>query len=295
MFSVFFMSFAWVSFTEEIAEHRRAREALAAESTRNRGFVFMGKRVAGLVHNIGTSVVTLAATNRQLSPRVDTDGAKLLSDQREIVSNLGDSVAQLMSLVRNDERARTEEVDVNRLVHQLVDHYAIRGIEVQLDLDRSLPRASARLVQLMQTIEYLIQNSVEAFPAGGVGDAPQRVRVATRRDRSGVRVVVSDNGCGIEGLERASNEDCFAHFQFGKTTKAGGTGVGMQCVLSTVQESGWDINIESAAPGGTTVTLTVPAVVSLLETAEDAGASGSGVSGSGASIEPIREAGSGSR
>ena len=142
----------------------------------------------------------------------------------------------------------------------------------------------------MQTIKNLVQNSVEAFPTGAGDDEPHRVRVATRRDRDGVRVVVSDNGCGIEGLERASNEDCFAHFQFGK---AGGTGVGMQYVLSTAQEDGWDIAIESAVSGGTTVTLTVPAAVNLLETT--ATPTPAGEADTGASIDPIRETGSGSR
>ena len=291
VFSVFFMGFAWVSFTEEITEHRRAREALAAESNRNQGFVFMGKRVAGLVHNIGTSVVTLAAINRQLSAMVEEDGAKLLTDQREIVSNLGGSVGQLMSLVRNDDRARTELVDVNRLVHQLVDHYAIRGIDVQLDLDHALPRTSARLVQLMQTIENLLQNSVEAFSGADTSDEQKVVRVATRRVRDAIRVVVSDNGCGIEGLEKAANEECYEHFQFGKTTKAGGNSVGMQYVLSTAQEAGWDITIESAVPGGTKVVLTVPAAVALVE----APAADSSGGATGASDEPIREAGTGSR
>ena len=72
-------------------------------------------------------------------------------------------------------------------------------------------------------------------------------------------MLVTDQGTGIPGLTECHDGGCYQYFEFGKSVKERGTGIGMLFVIGTALDEGWGLSIRSAVDGGTTVRLSIPA------------------------------------
>lgn len=95
-------------------------------------------------------------------------------------------------------------------------------------------------------VSNLVQNAVAA--AGPAG----RVRVALERDASGIRLLVSDDGPGIP-------EEFRAHlFEAGRTSRAGGTGLGLVISQLLARQIGAVVVLKATGPGGTTFGVMLP-------------------------------------
>jgi two-component system NtrC family sensor kinase len=108
-------------------------------------------------------------------------------------------------------------------------------------------RASAR--HLQQVFLNLLTNACQAIGPEGT------IRVQTSRTHDGVRVRVSDDGCGMapEVLERVFDP-------FFTTKGVGeGTGLGLAICYQIVRSHGGEIAIESAPGEGTRVDVRLPA------------------------------------
>lgn len=81
--------------------------------------------------------------------------------------------------------------------------------------------------------------------------APQ-VRLEARREGDRARILVEDNGCG---MDRMQLERLFVPFA-GSFEE--GTGLGMSLVYKLTQEMGWQLEVQSHPGKGTTVQLTLP-------------------------------------
>jgi signal transduction histidine kinase len=101
----------------------------------------------------------------------------------------------------------------------------------------------ANEAQIKQIFWNLLQNGLHAMPDGG--EIKLELRDATVKH---VKVVVSDNGCG---MSRENLERIFEPFQSG----ARGTGLGLSIVHKIVTDLGGRINVESALGKGTKITL----------------------------------------
>jgi signal transduction histidine kinase len=265
IFAAFFLAFVWLSFSAEIKAHIAAKGALAQEIERNQAFVYLGKNLASVVHNLGTTVVSLGANDTQLRGEASAGHQEIAHQQTELISRLHGAVGELMALLRPTAAPAHRRVDLNQQIEQLAEHYRVRDTQVELDLDEQLPLVTARPIQLLQLLENVIDNAVEAVRQASAADhgaSPSRrfVRVSTRGNAHAhtVSAVVTDQGTGIRGLDECHNSECAAYFEFGKTTKSDGTGLGVPYVLRTAAAEGWDVHIRSASPGGTTVTMTIP-------------------------------------
>src|SRR5205085_53975 len=108
----------------------------------------------------------------------------------------------------------------------------------------------------------LLINARDAMPEGG------RIDVSITRPRKGAKalsIAVHDRGAGIppEIVEKVT-EPFFTTKPAGK-----GTGLGLSMVAGFVQQSDGNLHISSEAGQGTTITLTLPAVIASAPTAAD--------------------------
>jgi signal transduction histidine kinase len=99
--------------------------------------------------------------------------------------------------------------------------------------------------KLKQVLVNLLQNALEVTPEGGT----VRVRVAS--DPRGARVVIEDEGPGIDARIAARL------FEAGVTTKPRGSGLGLVVARGLARQHGGDITLESPPGGGAVAVLSL--------------------------------------
>ena len=109
--------------------------------------------------------------------------------------------------------------DVDTFLREAIEHVSVAAERAPVEIDVS-PRglhAVADPARLRQVVINLVDNAIRHSPAGG------RVWLQARREGSGLRLEVADDGPGIAAGER---ERVFQRFTRGATSD-GGTGLGL--------------------------------------------------------------------
>ncbi len=117
---------------------------------------------------------------------------------------------------------------------------------MRTDFDSGVGTISADPEQLWQACLNLLQNGLEATPAGG------SLAFSTRGEGGEALLCVTDTG---NGMTEAKQEQLFVPFF---TTKKGGTGLGLPLTLRILNEQGARIECASVLGQGTTFTIHFP-------------------------------------
>jgi C4-dicarboxylate-specific signal transduction histidine kinase len=128
-----------------------------------------------------------------------------------------------------------------------------KGVSLNVELARDLPRVSGDGVQLQQVLLNLVMNACESM----IGEAPEhrQLWVATGHRPDGrAEVLVIDHGCGIPagGLERV--------FEPFFTTRKEGIGLGLALCRQIVCAQGGSLWAQHNAGRGSRFCFTVPSV-----------------------------------
>lgn len=135
---------------------------------------------------------------------------------------------------------------VRRTVELLRPELEDRGINVRVQLSRTLPEAPLDPAQMQQVLVNLVKNAMQAMTRGGT------LTLQTGSDPEGVWVLVSDTGSGIppERLQRI--------FEPFFTTKKKGSGLGLMIVQRIVRAHRGRIEVESHVGRGTAFRVWLP-------------------------------------
>lgn len=180
----------------------------------------------------------------------DTAPRTLLRQVRREVARLTQMLDEFRSLTV-PQRPAVENSDLRKIVEealaiQLVV-YQTAGVAVRFDFADLLPAVDLDPAKMKQAILNLCKNALDAMPQGG----DLTVRCYPR----GTMVVleIADSGIGMPaGL------DAFALF---KTTKAGGSGLGLPIVEQIVLDHNGTIDYTSEPGQGTTFRIVLPAAI----------------------------------
>ena len=123
-----------------------------------------------------------------------------------------------------------------------------KGVELQLEIEKDLPRVTIDRVQIMQVLLNLMRNAFEAMETSPV----RRVTVAASRVGETVEIAVSDTGPGLPA------EIAARLFQPFVTTKEAGMGVGLSICRTLVESQGGRLWYRQAPQGGAEFRFTVP-------------------------------------
>lgn len=180
------------------------------------------------------------------------DGFEIIEDNQEGVRRLRDLTRELSSFSRG-ERDKTDDVDVNNVVRDALKVTAPRWkSKVTLNTDYTdLPLITAHRARLSQVFANLIINAVQAIERSG---REGRLELSTARCNGEIKVIIADNGCGIEpdNLERI-----FDPFFRSKSSQEG-TGLGLPISADIVAKHGGHIEAHSRPGEGTRFEVTLP-------------------------------------
>ncbi|MBE3582443.1 MAG: HAMP domain-containing protein, partial [Thermoanaerobacteraceae bacterium] len=243
----------------QLAEKARMEEAIR----RAEKMAAVGQLAASVAHEINNPLATLAAYAEDLADRGREEGwnyliqSGILEQYLEVVRSQVERCKLITRRLLDFARpslGETGPADVLAVVKETIAlvHYAFHKKGVALNWEASFispfPMAKIDSSELQQVIFNLLQNSLDATPAGG------RVIIDLFQEAGKIVIRISDTGTGIpaEYLSRAT-EPFF-------TTKPPdqGTGLGLTICHHIVTKAGGSLTISSKTGRGTTVSVFLP-------------------------------------
>ena len=230
----------------------------------------LGQMASGIAHDINNAISPVSLYTESLlerEPNLSERARGYLTTIQRAIEDVARTVARMREFYREREAQLTlERVDLNRAVRQVVeltrprwsDLPQQRGVMVDLktELEDSLPDIMGAEHEIRDALTNLIFNAVDAMPTGGT------LTVRTRRlagGDAGDRVLIDVGDTGI-GMDEDTRRRCLEPFFTTKGER--GTGLGLAMVYGMIQRHSAELEIESTAGKGTTVSLNFPAYTS---------------------------------
>jgi PAS domain S-box-containing protein len=227
----------------------------------------VGRLAAGLAHDFNNLLTVLFGAVETLSEEeLPTEAARQAAREIRTTAEVArDSIAELLSLSRR-RLTRRQVLDPNAVIEEsagMLRRLMRRNVRLTLRLDREVGCVEADPFQLHQLLLNLAANSRDAMPQGGELEVSTSVCPVTPAAPAlglapGDYVLLSVRDTGV-GMDAATRQHLFEPF-FTTKAEGQGTGLGLVSVRSTVEESGGEIEVESAPGQGTTVRVYLPRV-----------------------------------
>ena len=188
-----------------------------------------------LAHEVKTPLNALAIHLELLRNKTTSDDDAEAQSQRSIAA-LDSSIRQVDKLVRDftDYSApvtmERKPIDVAEVLGTSLEAVgsacAIKKIRLTKELVPAPWQIQGDATRLRQTFDNLLRNAMEAQPDGG------EIHVTANKNGNELVVDISDSGPGVPPERRAEM------FEFGKTTKVGGSGIGLPLSQLIVESHG---------------------------------------------------------
>lgn len=215
----------------------------------------VGQLAAGIAHEINNPL-TVVLANAQLLERSlpkDSDDAEAV----DLISRAGTRALQVVRNLLNFARKEQSEVkptDINESLQAALDmlrhEFMQRSVEYTFEPAANLSLIMASPENLSGVWINILINALDA-----TAGRPGKVKIATQQTGKEIRVVINDNGHGIEADRLKRIFDPFY------TTKdvGKGTGLGLSICHRVIKQHGGNILVDSQLDVGTTFTIILPA------------------------------------
>ncbi len=208
----------------------------------------VGRIALHIAHEIRNPLVTVGGYARralQLS-RDAGKNAEMIRGAAQVILKESERLEKVLSNVMDFTRPSPyiqQFNNINEIITDTIDLlrnlFQERRIGITMNLKKDVPLIKSDFNQMKQVMLNLVQNAIDATPAGGV------VEISTDADAGYVRISVGDNGVGIreDYLDRV--------FEPFYTTKITGVGLGLAIVRKVISDHGGEITVKNRPGGGT--------------------------------------------
>ncbi|MBL8629573.1 MAG: PAS domain S-box protein [Rhodospirillaceae bacterium] len=225
----------------------------------------LGQLSGGVAHEINNLLQPVIALSDLGADVLERDPGKA-KQYFEVIGNSGRKAREVVRQVLTFARRDTPQLLSHDVLPLVIDaiNLAAKGlppnIVVETHLDLEDAKATLSATQISQVILNLMRNASDAMNGRGriVVDlrrcAAEDVPAGMDRARPWIRLIVKDEGCGIDAQALARVfEPFFTTKPVGK-----GTGLGLSVVYSIVNTWGGTIKIDSEVDQGTTAVIYIP-------------------------------------
>ena len=241
-------------------EHAARVEAQASERANRAKDVFL----AMLSHEMRTplnAILGWASILRrpECKPEEMREGIEVIERNAQAQTRLIEDVLDISRIVSGKMRLDITPCDFRTIVFAAVNTVRrtadAKGIAIEVEID---PDAAKSVVycdgdRIQQVIWNLLSNAVK-FCA-----RDDSIKIAVKPEKSGLQIVVSDNGPGISKPMLPYIFERFRQGDSGTTRRAGGLGLGLSIVKHLVELHGGSVEVESPGEGkGSTFTVSLP-------------------------------------
>ena len=213
-------------------------KALEAQMELRSRLSSLGEISAGIAHELRNPMAVIAGYTQLLSKKADPSLKPTVDAITTEINVMNRIISDFLSFAKPAELA-ISDVDLKKITENCIATLAIGRNDIRIHLDiEQLPVIKGDEVLLRQAVTNLIQNAVEAMPAGG----DLTIKYATSNL---LEVMVSDTGPGIP--EDMADKIFLPFF----TTKNRGTGLGLSLVQKIIVSHGGSISVDSSKIGAT--------------------------------------------
>jgi two-component system cell cycle sensor histidine kinase/response regulator CckA len=255
--------------TDQIREQLKRQAKLESELQDAARLESLGVLAGGIAHDFNNllTIIMVNVSFAMLDEKVMGTAGEFLKDIKEGANRARALTQQLITFAKGGGPQRSI-IYLPDIVRDTTE-FTLSGSNVrhEFDLPADLWNASVDKDQIVQVIQNLVLNAMQAMPNGGI------VRILLRNETVGtgfkaslspglyIRLTVSDSGTGISAdiLPRL--------FEPYFSTKNNGSGLGLATVYSIVKKHLGYIEAASAPGQGTTFTVWLPATDSPLTAA----------------------------
>jgi two-component system NtrC family sensor kinase len=250
---------------KRVADRTEALEKAQYQLIKSEKLASLGKLAAVVANEINNPLagiltyikLLLKITGKEPFPVSRAEEMKnYLSVMDTEMNRVTNIVKDLLTFARRS-KPRIEKVNVNSIVEQslslLENKIKLQNVDLQTQLDETLPLVPCDFSQIQQVLMNLIINGTEAMSNGGA----LNIKTNHKPDNEFVEIEVADTGAGIPDEHLSKIFDPFF-----STKEAGkGVGLGLSIVYGIVNEHKGSIDVKSAKGKGTTFTIKLPTVV----------------------------------
>jgi len=213
-------------------------KALEAQMELRSRLSSLGEISAGIAHEMRNPMAVIAGYTQLLSKKADPSLKPTVDAITTEINVMNRIISDFLSFAKPAELA-ISDVDLKKITENCIATLASGRNDIRIHLDiEQLSVIKGDEVLLRQAFTNLIQNAVEAMPAGGD---------LTIKSSTGdfLEITVSDTGPGVS--EDMADKIFLPFF----TTKDKGTGLGLSLVQKIIVSHGGSISVDSSERGAT--------------------------------------------
>lgn len=215
--------------------------------------------VVNVSHELRTPLTAIKGFTETLEEEASPDAKHYLEIIRRNTDRLINIISDLLFLSKLEEKGMElefEEMDLKDLIQNVVTVFdqpiREKGLQLSVNIDKSVPLMSADAFKLEQLLINLLDNAIKYTEAGEVGIK------AYAGDSRTIVIEVQDTGIGIPSEDIPRIFERFYVVDKSRSKKVGGTGLGLSIVKHIVLLHNGSIDVNSTIGKGTTVTIRLP-------------------------------------
>jgi signal transduction histidine kinase len=254
--------------TAEVVQKNRAlahtNELLSAaqrDAARAQRLSALGQMAATVAHKIGTPLTALSGHIQLMAedPTLSAESRQRLETVEAQIERTSKIIQDMLLYARRPEPVRSS-LDLNACVAECLalfrPEFERRKIALATEWNQQVEKIDADVQQIQEVFNNLIENALDAMPAGGtlITRISPHVKLEQPDLRTWVEVEIADTGCGMEAEQMAQI------FQPFFTTKKArrGTGLGLAIAVETIRAHGGHIKVDSDPGKWSRFTIVLP-------------------------------------
>jgi PAS domain S-box-containing protein len=240
-------------------EHTARKQAESANRVKD-------EFIATLSHELRTPLTPILGWTQLLRQRASDPvtlrrGLSVIEQNARSQARLIDDLLDMSRIVTGKMVVKMQTVDLQPIIRTAVDAVQpaadAKGVRIEMTAHDPTIQLTADPNRIQQVLWNLLSNAIKFTPSGG------DVSISATQVGPELRIVVRDNGEGIDPEFVPHVFDRFSQADSTSIRTHGGLGVGLAIVRYLVELHGGNIAVESAGKGrGSTFTVTLPAKMS---------------------------------
>jgi PAS domain S-box-containing protein len=255
----------WFGTNTDVTDQRHAEQALQEDNRRKDDFLAM------LAHELRNPLAPISTAAQLLKMASYDEGSirrssDIIIRQVQHMTDLVDDLLDVSRVTRGLVAIEKDKVDIKTVINGAVEQARPLIESRRHMLTIRLPSGNAQVLgdrtRLTQVLTNLLNNAAKYTPQGG------EIQLAMEMQDKEVKIVVADNGTGIDASLLPHIFDLFTQAERTPDRSQGGLGLGLALVKSIATLHGGSISAKSEGLGkGSRFTLSLP----ILESAETEG------------------------
>lgn len=219
--------------------------------------------INNMTHELKTPIATInLAIDALRNPKVLTDKdrilhySKVIKDENNRMNQQIENVLRISRLDRNRLELYKEEISLNELVEDAINHILIivedRGGAIDFEFDAENDLVNVDIIHFGNILVNILDNANKYTI-----DTP-KILVKTFNKENNVVVEVTDNGIGISKASQEKIFDKFFRVSRGNVHNIKGQGLGLAYVKQIVEAHGGIVRVVSQKGKGSTFSVSIP-------------------------------------